>query len=377
MLLAIVVMVPSLSASAVYYADDYYGYNNYYGSYYNDYGYGNNYNYYDNGYNYYGYDSFYDVPSSYPYYDSISWMKSNDVVSGYEGGYFRPDICVNRAEFLKMMFEIDGEDDYFDYPYYTTAHYSDVMPGDWFYPYVVKATYDGVVRGYTDGTFKPANCVTRAEAIKVASLYFNDGDLPEIDDYEFRIVDNDFRQWYFPFVDYASRSNVVGIYHAIPARSTYDDSYYYLPQESMTRGEVAEMLYRLEYITDRNDEIYEGGRRDGSSGSSNSNSVACEVDVRDSVYDPSEGNLRIDYEIGDYDDERVRVQLNLIYSNNDELELRDVSVDSDDDYTYYWDGEDEDDDRVSDGSYKMELKVRDRETGRTLCTDTESFRVDN
>lgn len=349
--LAVVVMLPALFASANYY------------------GYGQNY------YNGYGDVDFYDVPSSYPYYDSIYWMRNNDVVSGYSDGNFRPDICVNRAEFLKMMFEVaNTEDDIFDYPHYSTVHYSDVHPGDWFYPYVVAATYEGAVRGYVDGSFKPGNCVTRAEAIKVASLYFNDGDLPEIDDYEFRIVDNDFRQWYFPFVDYASRSNTVGLYHAIPASSGFDeDAYFYLPEAAMTRGEVAEMLYRLEYITDNNDDVYEGGRYNGSN---NNDEISCKLELGDDDFDPSRENLRIDYELGRYEDSRVRVELTVEYPNNDELELRDSILRVDEDYTYYWNGE-ENDEYVNDGRYEIELRVRDRDNNRTICTETERFSVDN
>lgn len=356
--LAVVVMAPTLLTSA-----NYYNYN--YDSYYNNY--------------YYGNGGFSDVPTSYPYSDSIYWLRDNQYVTGYSDGNFRPDICVNRAEFLKMMFEVAEDDrDVLDYPYYSTVYYSDVYPDDWFYPYVVEATNQGVVRGYIDGTFRPANCVTRAEAIKVASLYFNGGDLPELDDYEFRIVDNDYRKWYFPFVDYASRSNTVGLYHSIPARSVYDeDAYFYLPEESMTRGEVAEMLYRMEYIDDRNDEVYEGGRRDGSFDDNDDDTISCAITIDDDDFDPSRENLRIDFETGRYEDSRVRAEVRIEFPNGDELEVRDIIVASDEDYTYYWNGEDEDDDVVNDGRYEASLRIRDRDTGRTLCTDSERFTVDD
>ncbi len=343
--LAVMVIVPALFASADYY------------------GYGQNY------YNGYGDASFYDVPNSYPYYDSIYWMRDNQFVSGYSDGNFRPDICVNRAEFLKMMFEVaNTEDDVLDYPYYNTVHYSDVFPGDWFYPYVVEATYQGVVRGYEDGSFKPGNCVTRAEAIKMASLYFNDGDLPEIDEYQFRIVDNNFRKWFYPFVDYASRSNTVGLYHAIPARSIDEvDAFYYLPEESMTRGEVAEMLYRLEYITDRNDDVYEGGRRDYDS----DRVISCEIDIRDNDFDPTYENLRIDFETDTIGDMRLEANITAEDSYGNVTKIRTVRIDSNDDYTYYWDGEDENNDVLRDGRwYTIEISVVDLGYNWT-CSDSE------
>jgi hypothetical protein len=50
-------------------------------------------------------------------------------------------------------------------PYFPT--YSDVEASDPIYPYVETATFRGVAGGYEDGTFRPNNPVTRAQAAKM------------------------------------------------------------------------------------------------------------------------------------------------------------------------------------------------------------------
>jgi len=85
-------------------------------------------------------------------------------VDGYEDGSFRPDAPVNRAEALKILNlaaglqELEGS---------TVVSFSDVFPEDWFTPYVKAAASREIVQGYSDGTFRPSNPITRAEAAKI------------------------------------------------------------------------------------------------------------------------------------------------------------------------------------------------------------------
>ena len=48
--------------------------------------------------------AFSDVNEGTDYISSITWMSENGVIQGYPDGTFKPDQCVNRAEFLKMMY---------------------------------------------------------------------------------------------------------------------------------------------------------------------------------------------------------------------------------------------------------------------------------
>ena len=47
------------------------------------------------------------------------------------------------------------------------ATFSDVQPGDWFYPYVTEMAELDAVSGFTDGTFRPGRTITAAEFVSI------------------------------------------------------------------------------------------------------------------------------------------------------------------------------------------------------------------
>lgn len=85
-------------------------------------------------------------------------------VDGYKDGSFRPDAPVNRAEALKILNLAAGLHELDDS---VPVSFSDVLPEDWFTPYVRAAASREIVQGYSDGTFQPGNPITRAEAAKI------------------------------------------------------------------------------------------------------------------------------------------------------------------------------------------------------------------
>lgn len=94
------------------------------------------------------------------------------IVQGYDDGTFRPDAPVTRAEALKMLLNASRIDQ--TVPMDTTSmaamQFSDVSPADWFYDIVGKGVAYDLVDGYPDGSFRPQNPITRAEATKIAVL---------------------------------------------------------------------------------------------------------------------------------------------------------------------------------------------------------------
>ncbi len=104
-----------------------------------------------------------DVDEDAWYYDYIETMYNQGWINGYPDGYFRPAVGINRAEIAKMnvnAFEIDQD-------LSGAPHFDDVSSSDWFYGYVETAYNNGLMRGYGDGSFGPANAVTRAETVKI------------------------------------------------------------------------------------------------------------------------------------------------------------------------------------------------------------------
>jgi hypothetical protein len=104
-----------------------------------------------------------DVKDGAWYYDYIETMYNQGWINGYPDGYFRPAVGINRAEIAKMVvnaFEIDQD-------LSGAPHFDDAHESDWFYGYVETVYNNGLMLGYGDGTFGPANAVTRAETVKV------------------------------------------------------------------------------------------------------------------------------------------------------------------------------------------------------------------
>lgn len=125
--------------------------------------------------------TFDDVPSEAWFSSYVEEAATRSIVRGYEDeqgnltGVFGPADPVTRAAAVKILvgaFDISIPNGS------SSGRFPDVHQNDWFADYVLAASEAGLVGGYSDGTFKPANLVTRAEMAKMLSLAIN----PEIDD---------------------------------------------------------------------------------------------------------------------------------------------------------------------------------------------------
>lgn len=113
--------------------------------------------------------SYDDVASSAWYANYVNYLSSVGVITGYEDGTFRPDNNITRREFTAMISRL-GE--------VLTAgsmSFSDVDAADWAIDYIYTAYTNGWVQGYEDGTFRPSNSITRAEAVTIVNHYLGRG----------------------------------------------------------------------------------------------------------------------------------------------------------------------------------------------------------
>ena len=164
------------------------------------------------------------------YKESIEYLLNKKIVQGYPDGTFKPGITINRAEFTKMIVgakyslsEIGN----------TSNCFTDVKT-DWYAKYVCFAEKKGIIDGYLNGFFKPANTINFAEASKIIVNTFG---------YK---VTPDSSLWYRPYVKVLSENK------AIPA--TIKDFNY-----NINRGEMSEVLWRLkEDIKDKSHLSYDG-----------------------------------------------------------------------------------------------------------------------
>ena len=103
-----------------------------------------------------------DVPADAWYNNAVSTLSNAGIIDGYEDGTFKPDGNITRAEFATIavrFFEAtyDGEDLFSD------------IAGHWAQDYINEAANAGIVDGYPDGTFRPQQYITRAEAMTMVN----------------------------------------------------------------------------------------------------------------------------------------------------------------------------------------------------------------
>lgn len=84
------------------------------------------------------------------------------VITGYPDKTFKPSLSVNRAEFITMMvraLDVLNAD--------AKSTFDDVPASQWYYAHVSSAVQSGLIKGYEDNTFRPANSITRGEVMTV------------------------------------------------------------------------------------------------------------------------------------------------------------------------------------------------------------------
>lgn len=157
--------------------------------------------------------------------EALPYLYENKLVEGYPDGNFHEDQKINRAEFITMVMKAAKI-----FPSKNVSNcFSDLELGAWYVPYVCSAKQKGWIQGYKDGTFHPERPVAFIEGIK---MMLQSRDIP-LDDY------NDHsgvvRVWY---ESYLPKAYDIGFFAEILERNSLEESLY--------RGEAAQMLYLLD-----------------------------------------------------------------------------------------------------------------------------------
>ena len=174
---------------------------------------------------------FTDVDASLAQGKAIVWMRDHNIASGYPDGSFKPERTINRAEFTKIIVgAVHDATEINACPLLSSVSpFPDVSMDDWFMPYTCSARRFGIMDGYPDGTFRPAQDVNSAESAKIVVSAFG---LTSTETPWPANRSPEGAGWYQPFMD---ALNTLG---ALPA-STQD------PAHLLTREEMAEIVYRV------------------------------------------------------------------------------------------------------------------------------------
>ena len=177
-------------------------------------------------------EPFTDIPPNHEHYDAIEYLRKNNIIRGYADGTFKPNRRINRAELVQLAtnpFFFQGEKlndciKEHNLEEDRTIFYADVAHDAWYAEEVCIATVKDLVDGYPDGTFKPGRAISFVETAKILANVF------------VLNVAEESTVWYEPYVRELGKRN------AIPRSITTLNGV-------VTRGEVAEILYRLKTKT--------------------------------------------------------------------------------------------------------------------------------
>lgn len=88
----------------------------------------------------------------------VYYLAERKILNGKADGQFKPADNITRAEFVKILAAVSGD----DVTKYTGSSFSDVNAASWYAPYVEWAYKNGIVKG-SNGQFKPSANITRQD----------------------------------------------------------------------------------------------------------------------------------------------------------------------------------------------------------------------
>lgn len=154
----------------------------------------------------------------------IDNLRLKGIVNGKFEGTFAPDAQITRAELVKIvvnLYQLNKMDTI------SVKPFSDVEIDTWYATYIEAAKTAGVLEGYSDGTFKPNQAISRVEALKILLVASRKDLAAEVSTF----TDTAESDWYAMYINYAKAKGLIQGYA--------DGSFG--PNKQITRGEFAKL----------------------------------------------------------------------------------------------------------------------------------------
>ena len=90
-------------------------------------------------------------------YDAVRWAFEAWLMNGTSATAFTPNTPTTRGQIVAILYRLEGS------PAMGANRFSDVAPGAYYAAAVSWASANGIVNGYSDGTFRPNNLITREQ----------------------------------------------------------------------------------------------------------------------------------------------------------------------------------------------------------------------
>lgn len=155
---------------------------------------------------------------------AIKALSRRGIINGKSETLFEPDSTMTRAEFAAITARGLG------LPQKEVLAFKDVTYADWFYNYVSSAYFYGIINGVSENEFNPNGTITHEEAAvmtaRAAMLCGLDTSVTdEVNDY------NGASEWARDSLAFCLQSGIIS-----------DNP---MPQQAVTRAEIADMLYNM------------------------------------------------------------------------------------------------------------------------------------
>jgi hypothetical protein len=170
--------------------------------------------------------TFSDVQPSDYFYEAVRYLYCRGVISGYTDSTFRPYNNTTRGQLTKIVVLAEGW--IISTP--ATPTFTDVPETHPFYAFVETAYVREIISGYSDGTFRPYNNVTRGQLCKIVVLARG---WPLVNPSTPRFADVPATDPFFLEIETAYDRDII---------SGYSDNTF-RPYNNATRGQISKLVY--------------------------------------------------------------------------------------------------------------------------------------
>ena len=178
---------------------------------------------------------FTDVPSNFWAYESITKMTKEGIMSGYRNGTFKPNDPLSREEAASLFSNMIG-----DTPSIMLASsFSDITSDRWSSLAIESVARANIISGYGDNTYRPEQYMSRQEFAVVADKFLHYQGYRTEDPTALDTIYFSDQKFIAPWAQSSVREL------ALWGFINYNTKGLFNPEKYITRGEAAEITYRL------------------------------------------------------------------------------------------------------------------------------------
>ena len=171
---------------------------------------------------------FKDMAETSPYAEAVTFLKSQNIITGYADQTFRPAENISRQHVISILNKLVDLD-----PVREAKTFVDVPSTHPYYNAIQQAYRAGIIDGDLQNKFNPNAPITRAQVAKILALALN-----LKSDTSIALQDVPETHWSSEYVQALAESGI----------TTVTENGLYRPDEKLTRGQYALFLYRYLHI---------------------------------------------------------------------------------------------------------------------------------